>query len=41
MLWQLRMGIFTMLVKWATWFLPKDAIKTLQWLYEMPWEDKS
>ena len=36
---QFRLFLFTALMQIAIRFLPKDAIKTYQWLTEMPLED--
>lgn len=35
---QIKFYIFSVLIKWAINFIPKDAIKTWEWVAKMPIE---
>ena len=35
---EIKFWVFSILIGWATNFIPKDATKTWQWLSQMPIE---
>lgn len=39
MIRELKFWIFSILLKWAIRFIPKDAIKTWEWVSKMPIEN--